>query len=805
MKKISLKNINQLDTGFTLLTISQNKANYFLNLFAKHPLTKHPTNYEFPEVMQLHSWLNKLYKSIDSRQAIISKQKKLLMLMKILKDYGIDEETLVDVSRKFSKTILDIINYDININELDDFVKNIYIEYKNQLDINLLIDNSFLLDILSKQKVINNAYKNIIFDLPLANKITPKLYSIIKLLEVNHNLYCLDIPINSNNNITIIPSNDRNIAFHKLQDNSAIFVPNLDSKVSSIKRLINNMDISNKQDIHICSNTSLSNYRSISAIFDLLDLNKDIINIDDIKKVTASPYLFNTDDREDIKDFIYYLQKDSEVLIYNKNWVKILSKSSSNGTNKLLIILNQLSALSKCTTLRDYAKELIHLIKLLKWPNESNDEISAIIKFIDLLKDIESESEYYSNTNIVISKLFKKLIEDYFVLDDNPNAVIQILDYQEAITREFKTVKCIDFESVSQTESLKSDNYLSESLNIKYKINNFTDNKEEYLDSIISSNGMTEIYYANKELPTLLTKYKEYSKSSSELPFYTKINIENDISEVCNTEYLELIDKEREIGTYQLKEFQKCNYRSFAKFRLRLDELEQPCLGLSAKDKGIIIHDVLQKYYTSGCVIEEQLESIVKKALNKKPLSGNNSYINAITLSITSAINDFLKIEKEREPFKVIATEKSHKLSIKDITIKCIIDRIDMLNDGKIVLIDYKTGQATHSHWFGDIKDPQMPIYSLNYRGKLAGLVFGKINHIKSCFSGITTEEHYIDGTVTKYKNYYDSWDDIEKYWLGSLTEIVIRYSEGSIKLSPENPGVCKNCEYQRLCRIWDK
>ena len=259
-----------------------------------------------------------------------------------------------------------------------------------------------------------------------------------------------------------------------------------------------------------------------------------------------------------------------------------------------------------------------------------------------------------------------------------------------------------------------------------------------------------------------------------------------------------------------------CNFKSFAKYRLRLSEQEQPSLGLSPKDKGIVIHEVLQKLYNHHKSINQVLisenkeneislhiENLLSKYLNKKPLSGNKNYISNTKNSLLKMIIEFLKLEKTREKFTVIATEKQHQLKIADMTIKCIIDRVDEVANNQYLLLDYKTGHATPSHWFEPLQDPQMPIYSIIYKKEVIGAAFAKINHMQVTYSGIVDPDYQIPGTLTKHKSFTE-WQSILDYWDETITNLVISYSKGSTALTPRDNTVCKNCDYQRLCRVWD-
>lgn len=74
----------------------------------------------------------------------------------------------------------------------------------------------------------------------------------------------------------------------------------------------------------------------------------------------------------------------------------------------------------------------------------------------------------------------------------------------------------------------------------------------------------------------------------------------------------------------------------------------------------------------------------------------------------------WLQLESEREPFAVVATEKEVALHLGGLPLNLRVDRVDQLEDGSLVVIDYKTGKASPR-----IEDclripptaPQLPLY----------------------------------------------------------------------------------------------
>lgn len=808
MTEISVKNINQIDTGFTLLTISQNKANYFLNYLAKYHSENPPTNYMFPEVMQVHTWLNKIYKAQPKRKIVISKQQSQTILTSLILEQKLESEPekIIDLVKTTLTTINTIINYKVNLKDLKGDIKILVSSYQNYLDANNYTDSSFLLTELVEMQLPEQDL--IILDSQLQARNTPILNDILNKFNNVKRIKNWT----RNKSINIFSAVNINSYFKHKPKQAAVFVPALDSKVDTIKRLIqNNLDDSFAKDIHICTNTSLIKYPIINGIFLLLNLDKDFLSAEDILRCINNPYLFNPN-KDEISKYIQTIKDSHETLIAKSSWLKIFNQNDS--CEKLLEIFQINQNLPSYISLHEYAAHIIKILNIASWPGKKITTIKPAKKFISILKQLHQIKT--SLPKEVAKLLFREIIQNYYVLDDNPNAPWQILDYQEALDREFENIILWDIDA-SQLPNKESNN-LSDELNKKYNIL-LSDEKshakqKEQLKSLIDSVPNVYIYYLTDNLPSmLLAEYPKAISLEDNTPSYRIIdnNLEHDTDPII--ENIPLNDTEKNIGTYQLKEFQTCHFKSFAKFRLKLAELEMPSLGLNAKEKGIIVHEALQRYYTENKDItltdikHEQLNKNIRELLtyylSKKPLSGNNEYITTTTTIISQAIVEFINLDATRPKFTVKATESKHKITISDINIRCIIDRIDEVATGKYILIDYKTGATSPSHWFDIIKDPQMPIYSLNYKESIVGLAFAKINHIQAVFSGITSKDNFIEGTMTKYKDFASIGSMID-YWQTEITTIVSTYATGSIRLTPSSKAVCKTCDYQRLCRIWD-
>jgi RecB family exonuclease len=81
-------------------------------------------------------------------------------------------------------------------------------------------------------------------------------------------------------------------------------------------------------------------------------------------------------------------------------------------------------------------------------------------------------------------------------------------------------------------------------------------------------------------------------------------------------------------------------------------------------------------------------------------------------------ISAWLSFEKEQGvEFHIVGCELEKQVDISGIEVTLKIDRIHQLEDGGMVFVDYKTGQAPKTSTWGEdrIAEPQLPIYASFY------------------------------------------------------------------------------------------
>lgn len=184
-------------------------------------------------------------------------------------------------------------------------------------------------------------------------------------------------------------------------------------------------------------------------------------------------------------------------------------------------------------------------------------------------------------------------------------------------------------------------------------------------------------------------------------------------------------------GSGLFKHQAACPFNAFAQLRLGAREPDLPALGLSPAERGTLLHNALASLWEQlnnsehlQALPENELETLIARhcqdALQpirqRRPRELGPEYCALELARLHQLIGRWLALEKQRSPFKVMATEQRRDIELSGLKLTLFIDRIDELNNGELLLIDYKTGaDLSPAQWLGDRPDePQLPLYAVS-------------------------------------------------------------------------------------------
>jgi probable DNA repair protein len=279
-------------------------------------------------------------------------------------------------------------------------------------------------------------------------------------------------------------------------------------------------------------------------------------------------------------------------------------------------------------------------------------------------------------------------------------------------------------------------------------------------------------------------------------------------------------------GTRLFRDQAACPFRAFARHRVSSEPPERPEPGLDAAARGTLLHEMLANVWRE---LEDKarLDSISDGALETLLASSADAAIGHCRHRLGEALSgrfeglererligtarDWLRLERARTPFSVVAIEEKREMRFGGITVNVKLDRMDRLEQGGNAVIDYKTGAAAVSSWLGPRPDePQVPMYTLGSGEDVRVAAFARLKRGEMAFCGFGMEKDLVTGidVVEKSrsaKREYASWSALLDGWRARLDALGIEFASGVARVDPKSATTCDQCDQHPFCRIAEK
>jgi len=138
------------------------------------------------------------------------------------------------------------------------------------------------------------------------------------------------------------------------------------------------------------------------------------------------------------------------------------------------------------------------------------------------------------------------------------------------------------------------------------------------------------------------------------------------------------------------------------------------------------------------------------------------------------------------------------------------VDRMDRLEAGGLVLIDYKTGRTAPAEWFGERPTaPQLPLYTVALaiardEGPVA-VAYARLKRGDMAFDGVWDASGPLPGRPladAKRAGSDGSWPGMLAAWRRVLTALGEDFRAGHAAVDPKDDDACRYCDMPPLCRI---
>jgi len=274
-------------------------------------------------------------------------------------------------------------------------------------------------------------------------------------------------------------------------------------------------------------------------------------------------------------------------------------------------------------------------------------------------------------------------------------------------------------------------------------------------------------------------------------------------------------------GTAVITDQSACPFRAFARHRLEARSPEAPHAGLDAMERGTLVHRVLASAWGQlktktnlDAIGDAELEALLARSANEavtrvkrdRPATLAGRFAEVEKARLVRLARAWLEMEREArgDDFSVAAVEDKRNIVIGPLKLRGKLDRVDELEDGRRIVIDYKSTAAPASAWLGERPDePQLPLYLVATEPGAVAIAFAQVKAGDMKFAALAAEETLLPVR----KSLPDlGWDAQLGEWRRVLARLATGFAAGEAAVQPKDPRTtCRNCDLQPLCRIHER
>lgn len=279
-------------------------------------------------------------------------------------------------------------------------------------------------------------------------------------------------------------------------------------------------------------------------------------------------------------------------------------------------------------------------------------------------------------------------------------------------------------------------------------------------------------------------------------------------------------------GSSLLTDQSLCPFKAFATVRLAAQSWQPAEAGLSATQRGTLLHAIMDAIWSPPhglrsqrdllqladrhSFVEEHVARIFATQLPSSTQQMPRRYLDLEKQRFVRLVLEWLDYEAARIDFTIVATESKTPVQINALALTLKLDRLDRLADGTLLVIDYKSGDVSPKSW--DLprpEDVQLPLYAsfcLAPGEELGGLAFAKMRTGRCEFAGrIGAARETLLPTLGTTHALVKTPLTAEMLldWREAIEQLACDFLAGRAVVDPkEAPKTCEYCTLSALCRI---
>jgi len=630
-----------------------------------------------------------------------------------------------------------------------------------------------------------------------------------------------------------------------------VVVPDLGGRRSQVERIFGEtlhprsrvrQDLDPRRLFNISLGLPASEYPIIGAAFLLLETDPRNIPIENAGRLLRSPFLQGSEEELTSRALLDVELRSKGELVVSLTDIIARARGRDATTpcpelaSRLLNWREQYKALRTSRMPSDWAPALSGFLQAVGWPGDRGID-SAEYQTLEVWRELLSELARLDGVSGPISLRsavgrLRQLASARLFQPESDPAPVQILGLLEASGLRFDRLWIMGMHDNAWPAVPSPDPFLPFHLQRRHNLPRCSPDRElEFARTLtarlLSSAPTVVVSHPRREgdsdlrVSPLLTAVPEVDEADLKHPVSASYQ-----EQLLHSSPMETVQDHRappcgdvpfKAGTSLFKLQAACPFRAFAEVRLAAKAPDRPEPGLSALDRGQLVHGILkrvwgqlQSHQALVTISEEELADLVRsragaeiQEFSRRRRALRSPRFAAIEQKrMERVIGQWLLLEKQRQPFRMLEQEEGRRVTLGGLQLKIRADRVDQLEDGELVILDYKTGECRPSDWDGSRPDdPQLPIYAATADTPVAGVFFGRLRTGALGFRGLADSEGIVPGV--KVPDDQPPLEETIEEWRKVLDRLGSEFRLGQAIVDPKDPGrTCRYCALPALCRI---
>lgn len=287
----------------------------------------------------------------------------------------------------------------------------------------------------------------------------------------------------------------------------------------------------------------------------------------------------------------------------------------------------------------------------------------------------------------------------------------------------------------------------------------------------------------------------------------------------------------RGAGAALLKDQAACPFRAFARHRLGAEPMDAPHAGLDPRERGTLVHAVLAALWRElqtrdalNELREPAFSALLERAAAQAIETTLRQGAHALAGRLAAIEQDRLErlarswLEHERSTrgsgpaFRAVLLEERREIGIAGLQLGVRLDRVDETADGRRIVIDYKTSEATLPSILRERpEEPQLPLYLTALEPDAEAVAFAQVRAGDMKFVGLASAQDLLPGTrmprqAMRQSGACADWPAQRAFWRAELERLAREYAQGRADVDPKRAfATCRECGLHALCRIRER